>query len=198
MILDDQHWLPCHNQFHSIRLARVRSTLADDLQMNTVRFEPNNRKRRVPWLLLSTVTGWYFLYGLGLCASYQPLFFWLVAVTTASCVAGAITTYQFLALTLCLGAAWSLSLPLLINTLIVRGNNGLEQVLQLYEQQGWLGALITGASVFLLGLCWYSPLFFCQRSMNRNGFSRRQVFFILAIASWLGLCLGLAIGLKLN
>ncbi|MDX1978392.1 MAG: hypothetical protein SFT94_12035 [Pseudanabaenaceae cyanobacterium bins.68] len=162
--------------------------------MDTVGFEQNKSKGKLPWLLICIVISWYLLYGLGLRATYQPLLFWLVAATTGSCLAGVVTTYQFLALSLCLGAAWGLSLPLLINTLIVRASNGFERILELYEQQGWLGVLISGASVLLLALCWYSPLFFCQRRMARNGFSRRQVFFTLAISSWVGLCLGWLIG----
>jgi hypothetical protein len=166
--------------------------------MDTVGFEKNTGAGNFPWLLLLCIISWYILYGFGLWATNQPTLYWIVAVTVATFLAGAIATSQLLAVPLFLLATWLFPLRLLIDSLIVRGSDELGRSVNLFLKGGWLNMAVTGAIAFLLALFWFSPLFLAQRRMKRNGFSRRIIFFGLAIASWIGLGLGRLITLAIG
>lgn len=170
----------------------------EKLTMDTVGFEKNSGNGKFPWLLLICVACCYVLYGLGLWATYQPLFYWLIALTVATLLAGAIATSQLLSIPLFLMATWLIALRLLIDSLIVRSSGELEKFINLYLAGGWLNMAISAGMIVLLALFWFSPLFFAQRRMRRNGFERNKIFWGLAIASWLGLGLGKVITLVLG
>jgi hypothetical protein len=87
-------------------------------------------------------------------------------------------------------ATWLIAVRLLVNSSIARGSEEFGQLVNRYMNNGWQGVALWAVLTLLLALFWFSPLFFAERRMKRNRFPKGQIFWSLAIASWLGLGLG--------
>jgi hypothetical protein len=166
--------------------------------METAGFEKNMGRNKMPWLLLLSVLFWYTLYGLGLWATYQPPLFWLIGFSVAGVIAAAVSTFQLVAVPLIFAATWLIGLRLILDTIIIRGSEDLSRLVSAAVSKGWQGGLIYGAMTLLLAAFWFSPLFFAMRQMKRKGLGRSQIFWGLAIASWIGLLFGWLVSHVLN
>jgi hypothetical protein len=144
---------------------------------------------KLPWLTSIAVIFWYALYGWGLSAVISPLSSWLIAIAIAAFLAAAVNIALLLALPATLATTWLVGLPLALNTAIYKGNDRIEAIANTFSS-GIAFAIMT----FIVAAFWFSPLFWMKWWMHKNGFHRFQIFWAIALSSWIGLGFGWLIG----
>ncbi len=146
--------------------------------------------KKLPWLTSIAVLLWYTLYGWELSAVTSPLLSWGIAIAIAAFLAAAVNIALLLAVPATLVITWLVGLPLALDTALVKGNEQVETFARTLGSNGLAFAALT----FILAAFWFSPLFWAKWQMTKNGFRRNQIFWTIALSSWLGLGLGWIIG----
>jgi hypothetical protein len=155
----------------------------------------NNSIAKLPWIAALAVLLWYTLYGWELSVVNSPLFSWLIAAAIAAFLAAAINIALLLAVPSTLAATWLVGLPLALNAALIKGTAWSKDDEQVIDLVNTLGSGITFiVMTFILAAFWFSPLFWAKLQMTKKGFHRIQIFWTIALSSWVGLGLGWLIG----
>ncbi|AFY71374.1 hypothetical protein Pse7367_3126 [Thalassoporum mexicanum PCC 7367] len=155
-----------------------KQTKSDDITLGVA-------VRKLPWLTPLAVFLWYALYGWGLAAINSPPVYWFGATGVAATLSIAMHTAFLLAVPITLITAWVIASPLLIDVLIVKGGDRLQQVANILT-----GGIALFALSFVLAAFWFAVLFWFKRQMERTDLSRTRSFGILTSISCLGLGFG--------
>jgi len=145
---------------------------------------------KIPWLTPAILMFCYCLYGWGLSVIMSPFLYWAIALGISAFLVMAINYSLILAVPITIGATVFIISPLALDAAIIRGNEYVQAIANTISKRGGLFV----ASIVVMAILWFSPLFWSNREMARNGFTKMQIFWFLTIVSWLGLGLGWLLG----
>ncbi len=150
-----------------------------------------NSWHMLPWQAPLAIAAWYVLYGWGLAIGKSPLLEWAIAAAISAFLAAAIQVALLLAVPATLAAAWAVGTRLTLNAIVLKGSGRWIGYANIVYGNGWL--------FFALGLLiaafWFATLLFPRLQLERHRWERKQAFWVMAGASWLGIALGWGLGM---